>query len=110
MRKLFNWALPRFLQPAAEMPAEPEQQERRLAGVSDTDPVLRALTQELHEQFQEEVVALLDNRLGQVPGLVEYQRGRAAGMYALLLRIETQREAAKEEAKARSEREAKQRK
>lgn len=107
--------------------ARAERQLHALAAIEETDRSYLAVRELLDAQFEEELQVLLRSDLaaggvrgqskdGQVSvnvsqvsgvGPAEFQRGRVAGIYALILRLENERSSAREELQRRAKREAK---
>ncbi len=119
MTRILEFLLPAWLR--ARAPLREDARLAQLAAVHDTDPTLRALLEVVQEQLEEEIKTLLQNNLGLAQakgqtrdgavqlavntvvgsGQMEYHRGRAASLYWLLLRLESEREAAREEMQRR---------
>jgi hypothetical protein len=65
-----------------------------LGRMAEGDAAARSLMELVTDQFEQEMQGLLSGRIRQ--SRVEYQRGRAAALYALLDRVEAAREEARE--------------
>lgn len=91
---LFTFSLPSFLR-RDRAPDSDRQRTHTLAGISDSNPVYRAVVEQAQDQFERECVALLSNTL--TPAQAEFQRGRAANAYAFLQELEAARQEAKTE-------------
>jgi hypothetical protein len=66
-----------------------------MAAISDTDPQYRAVMEIAQDRFALEIEGLMSNKLSKEQA--EFQRGRAAGLFALLQSIEASRAEAKEQ-------------
>lgn len=100
MKSIFEFVVPPFLRKRRAM--EDEEIIAALAKLTHQDAGTRALLTVVADQFEQEMAVLLSAKLRQ--SRVEYQRGRAAALYALVDRIEAAREEAREVVEAERKR------